>query len=195
MTKAQYASLIKPYIYDYLEKLKNDDFEGFFTDIKTTYGDKKAAQVYQFFVEELNADPINYMTVIPEKFFSDIPIISLVVPANITSIEDGAFMNNTSIEKIIFNTTNLNEIPAKCFEGCSNLNSIDFSKVTCKLNFVPGSLDGINSECKIWVSLKQAKEGLIGLAPSDVESARHKFKIIDRPAVTSEATSTSTSEA
>jgi len=75
MTKEEYLRL-RPIIYKGVEALKKNDFDAFFSAIRKESSDT-IADIYEFFVTELGMDPLNYMTTIPKKFFSKMPIETL----------------------------------------------------------------------------------------------------------------------
>jgi len=122
---------------------QNPDLNLFFKDI--TESDRP--MVYQFMIEALSVNPLEFMKFIPNKLFYQSDITEIVLPENITAIGDSAFYSSKlkyisipgvtkisdnafagcySLEKVE-NVDNLKQVGEKAFLNCGKLEKLKFS--------------------------------------------------------------------
>lgn len=69
-------------------------------------------------------DPLDYLTTVPHGFIYMIPgILTIDIPQNIKSLDNGAFSRGVSLESIKLPNT-IERIPDGAFESCTNLEEI-----------------------------------------------------------------------
>jgi hypothetical protein len=81
----------------------------------------------------VSASDLEGALLIPEEFFKDASITSIILPSSVTIIEDSAFENCTNLTSIIL--TNVSTLGAYVFKDCEKLESVT----------IPNAINGVST--------------------------------------------------
>ena len=71
---------------------------------------------------------LNYMTIIPENFFKESDISSIIIPNNIKEVRHSAFRDCKNLKSVDIQSNDI-QWSSYVFSGCSSLDTIDLNKI------------------------------------------------------------------
>ena len=70
------------------------------------------------------------MSALNESIFENTGLTSIVIPANINTLNNTAFKNVSNLQTVTFSAASISFIGSSVFEGCTSLANIDLTKIS-----------------------------------------------------------------